>query len=98
MGVTHIGVSYRQETVRPEISRLRFAALEMTGRENTTVFLTGRKLLAKGFLLWCCTLVLLIGRKRFDRRFLGSASDPRNDNERDKALCHLERGGVSKWE
>ena len=22
----------------------------------------------------------------------------RNDNERDKALCHLERGGVSKWE
>ena len=26
------GVSYRQETVRPEISRLRFAALEMTNR------------------------------------------------------------------
>ena len=50
----------------------------MTGRENTTVFLTGRKL--------------------FDRGFLDSASDPRNDNERDKALCHLERGGVSKWE
>ena len=98
MGVKHIGASYRQETVRPEISRLRFAALEMTGRENTTVFLTGRKLLAKGFLLWYCTLVLLTGRKRFDRRFLGSSSDPRNDNERDKALCHLERGGVSKWE
>ena len=45
-----IGVSYRQETIRPEISRLRFAALEMTGRENTTVFLTDRKLFTKGFL------------------------------------------------
>ena len=26
-----IGASYRQETIRPEISRLCFAALEMTG-------------------------------------------------------------------
>ena len=68
------------------------------GQVLPLVLLTGRKLLAKGFLLWCYTLVFHADRRRFDRKFQGSASDPRNDNERDKALCHLERGGVSKWE
>ena len=51
------GVSCPQETVRREISRLRFAPLEMTGERGSMVFLTGRKLFAKGFLSdlapWC---------------------------------------------
>ena len=49
-------VSYRQETFRPEISRLRFAPLEMTERHGAAVFQhgaiafhTGRKLFANGF-------------------------------------------------
>ena len=43
-------VSYRQETFRPEISRLRFAPLEMTERHDSTVFHRGRKLFAYRFL------------------------------------------------
>ena len=50
-------VSYRQETFRWEISRLRFATLEMTEGRGGMVFLIDRKLFAKGFLLdlalWC---------------------------------------------
>ena len=42
-------VSSRQETFRPEISRLRFAPLEMTERHGSTVFHRGRKLFANGF-------------------------------------------------
>ena len=45
------GDSWRQETVWQEISRLRFAALEMTGEGETIVYHRGRKLLANGFLL-----------------------------------------------
>ena len=43
-------VSYRQETIRPEISRLRFAPLEMTERHGAIAFHTDRKLFANGFL------------------------------------------------
>ena len=39
-----------QETVRREISRLRFAPLEMTKGRGSMAFLTHRKLFAKGFL------------------------------------------------
>ena len=42
-------VSYRQETFRPEISRLRFAPLEMTERHVTIAFHRGRKLFAYSF-------------------------------------------------
>ena len=55
----HCGVSYRQETFRQEISRLRFATLEMTEARGSTVFLTGRKLFAKGFLLGVAPLCFL---------------------------------------
>ena len=41
------GVLLRQETFRQEISRLRFAALEMTGRKKTIVYHSGRKLVEK---------------------------------------------------
>ena len=41
------GVLLRQETFRQEISRLRFAALEMTGRRKTIVYHSGRKLVEK---------------------------------------------------
>ena len=41
------GDSSRQETVRQEISRLRFAALEMTGEGETIVYHGGRKLVEK---------------------------------------------------
>ena len=43
-------VSSRQKTFRPEISRLRFAPLEMTERHVTIAFHCGRKLFANGFL------------------------------------------------
>jgi hypothetical protein len=43
-------VSSRQETFRPEISRLRFAPLEMTERHGAAVFHTNKKLFMKGFL------------------------------------------------
>ena len=42
-------VSSRQETFRPEISRLRFAPLEMTKRHGAAVFHLNRKLFANGF-------------------------------------------------
>ena len=41
------GDSSRQETFRQEISRLRFAALEMTGEGETIVYHGGRKLVEK---------------------------------------------------
>ena len=43
-------VSSRQETFRPEISRLRFAPLEMTERHGSIAFHHGRKLFAYSFL------------------------------------------------
>jgi hypothetical protein len=43
-------VSSRQETIRPEISRLRFAPLEMTERHVTIAFHLSRKPFANGFL------------------------------------------------
>ena len=50
-------VSCRQETSRQEISRLRFATLEMTEGRGSIVFLADRKLFAYSFLLdlalWC---------------------------------------------
>ena len=52
-------VSYRQETFRPEISRLRFAPLEMTERRGTTVFLADRKLVAYSFLSGVAPLYFL---------------------------------------
>ena len=42
-------VSSQQETIRPEISRLRFAPLEMTERHGAIAFHTDRKLFANGF-------------------------------------------------
>lgn len=42
--------TWRQETTRPEISRLRFAALEMTGRRGAVAEHSGRKLFADSFL------------------------------------------------
>ena len=42
-------VSSRQETFRPEISRLRFAPLEMTERHGAIAFHLSRKLFANGF-------------------------------------------------
>ncbi len=44
------GGTWRQETTRPEISRLRFAALEMTGQRGAVAEHDGRKLVATGFL------------------------------------------------
>ncbi len=51
------GVSYPQETVGREISRLRFAPLEMTKGRGSMAFLAHRKLFAYSFLSalapWC---------------------------------------------
>ena len=68
----HCGVSYRQETFRWEISRLRFATLEMTEGRGGMVFLTGRKLFAKGFLLDVAPLCFL-PTGNFSRRVSCSA-------------------------
>ena len=46
----HHCVSMHQKALRPEISRLRFAPLEMTERHGTIAFHIGRKLLAPSFL------------------------------------------------
>ena len=43
-------VSSRQEPFRPEISRLRFAPLEMTERHGAIAFHLNRKLFTNGFL------------------------------------------------
>ena len=67
------GVACPQETVRREISRLRFAPLEMTKGRGSMAFLAHRKLFAKGFLSALAPCCFLPRGNCLRRRFLDSA-------------------------
>ena len=70
----HCGVSYRQETFRWEISRLRFATLEMTEGTWRHCVSYRQGTVCEGFPTRRGTVVFLTGRNLFDGRFLDSAS------------------------
>ena len=79
-------VSHRQETFRREISRLRFAALEMTGAAGRHCASYRRETVREWFPIRHDTFVLHAGRKLFANGFLSDMI----------SLCFMPAGNCSR--